>query len=267
MADPAAAATPRSASESHQLKAAKDKSCPFCGQHFTSSSLGRHLDLYIRHKNPKPADGKHVVEEIKKIRGGITRRQTKTPIKRELGTPVSNSRQSIAEDGASPANAQSPGEDDDSMVESVTSKQAFKDVVWQPLGAGNGQPSCTLGTKTPDVRRDVSRHTQKVDLDQRQKLSEEAETAKATEMALRELLKSVGEAKYAYNMLDWKTYLHHTVQRHLGPASSTSTPTHSTFPACVYRYSTHPRPSSPQPRSLPASPGPSIPLVRNSWKL
>ena len=142
------------------------------------------------------------MEEIKKIRGGITRRQTKTPVKRELGTPVSNSRQSIGEDGASPAAVQSPAEDDDSMEESVTSKQTFKDVLWQPLGAGNGQPSCALGAKTPEVRRDMSRHTQKVGLDQRQKLSEEAETVKATEMALRELLKSVREAKYDHNPLN-----------------------------------------------------------------
>jgi hypothetical protein len=31
-------------------KAPKDRSCPFCGQRFTSSSLGRHLDLYIKPK-------------------------------------------------------------------------------------------------------------------------------------------------------------------------------------------------------------------------
>lgn len=196
MADPAAAATPRSTSEQpHQLKAAKDKSCPFCGQHFTSSSLGRHLDLYIRQKNPKPADGVHVVEEIKKIRGGITRRQTKTPVKRELGTPVSNSRQSQGGDG-SPAIVQSPAEDDDTTLESVKSAQPFKDVSWQPLGPASGQAPRTLGAKTPEVRRDMSRHLQKAELDQRHKLSEEAETAKATEMALRELLKRVREAKY-----------------------------------------------------------------------
>lgn len=31
-------------------KAPKDRSCPFCNQAFTSSSLGRHLDLYIKPK-------------------------------------------------------------------------------------------------------------------------------------------------------------------------------------------------------------------------
>ncbi|KAK5942208.1 hypothetical protein PMZ80_006163 [Knufia obscura] len=49
----------------------KDKECPYCHQKFTSSSLGRHLDQYISKKKP---DGVHNVEEIKKMRAGITRR-------------------------------------------------------------------------------------------------------------------------------------------------------------------------------------------------
>src|SRR5690242_6293755 len=73
--------TPRStAADAPLLKAAKDKTCPFCGQAFTSSSLGRHLDLYIRPKNPKAPDGIHAVDEIRKLRGGITRRQAKGSI-------------------------------------------------------------------------------------------------------------------------------------------------------------------------------------------
>lgn len=78
-----AASTPASshADQANGLKSAKDRSCPFCGQAFTSSSLGRHLDLYIKPRNPKPADGVHDVEEIKKMRGGITRRQPKANLK------------------------------------------------------------------------------------------------------------------------------------------------------------------------------------------
>jgi hypothetical protein len=41
----------------------------------------------------------------------------------------------------------------------------------------------------------VSRQMQKADLDQRFKSSEEGEIASATEMALRELLKSMREAR------------------------------------------------------------------------
>ncbi|KAI9651558.1 MAG: hypothetical protein M1831_000753, partial [Alyxoria varia] len=55
----------------------KDKQCPFCHQSFTSSSLGRHLDLYIKEKNPKPPDGVHDVESIRKIREKITRRHAR----------------------------------------------------------------------------------------------------------------------------------------------------------------------------------------------
>ncbi|KAI6802041.1 hypothetical protein KC363_g3244 [Hortaea werneckii] len=80
-----AASTPTSShhadGSSQNLRSAKDRSCPFCGQAFTSSSLGRHLDLYIKPRNPKPADGVHDVEEIKKLRGGITRRQPKANLK------------------------------------------------------------------------------------------------------------------------------------------------------------------------------------------
>lgn len=51
--------------------AVKDKECQYCHQYFTSSSLGRHLDQFISKKKP---DGIHDVDEIKKLRAGITRR-------------------------------------------------------------------------------------------------------------------------------------------------------------------------------------------------
>jgi hypothetical protein len=73
--------SPGSPTATNGTKAPKDRACPFCGQAFTSSSLGRHLDLYIKLKNPKPADGIHDVDEIKKLRGGITRRQPRTSMK------------------------------------------------------------------------------------------------------------------------------------------------------------------------------------------
>lgn len=55
----------------------KDRPCPFCQQPFTSSSLGRHLDLYIKEKNPKPPDGVHNVDRIREMRGKITRRHAR----------------------------------------------------------------------------------------------------------------------------------------------------------------------------------------------
>ncbi|KAF1807967.1 hypothetical protein P152DRAFT_406391, partial [Eremomyces bilateralis CBS 781.70] len=80
--------------------APKDKQCPYCYQLFTSSSLGRHLDLYIKPKNAKPPDGKHDVEEIKRIRGHITRRQPKSGPKRAPGSSRYND---VSADMSTPA--------------------------------------------------------------------------------------------------------------------------------------------------------------------
>jgi hypothetical protein len=193
--------TPRSSTtETPQLKAAKDKNCPFCGQAFTSSSLGRHLDLYIRPKNPKTADGIHLVDEIRKLRGGITRRQAKGSIslpKRgdSVASTPAHKKQSVASEDSNTL-VHSPDDDSDDDIETHAGKPThFKDVSW---GKGNRQLSRALGAKTPDMRRDVSRQMQKADLEQRFKTSEEVEIASATEMALRELLKSVREARCVF---------------------------------------------------------------------
>ena len=55
--------------------AVKDRKCQYCQQAFTSSSLGRHLDQFLYKKKP---DGIHDIEEIRRIRSGITRRQART---------------------------------------------------------------------------------------------------------------------------------------------------------------------------------------------
>lgn len=78
-----------SSSDEAALRSAKDRECPFCHQAFTSSSLGRHLDLFIRPNNPKPPDGVHLVDEIRRIRGRITRRQPKGLKKNGTQTPPS----------------------------------------------------------------------------------------------------------------------------------------------------------------------------------
>ncbi|KAH9879501.1 hypothetical protein IAQ61_001319 [Plenodomus lingam] len=181
--------TPRSTTDSG-LKAAKDKNCPFCGQAFTSSSLGRHLDLYIRQKNPKAPDGIHLVDEIRKLRGGITRRQAKnsmssTPRRDDSGTSTPAHKKNVARDDSSML-VDSPDVDHDDQLDMGRARQQFRDIGWQSAR--------TAATKTPDVRRDSSRQLQKADLVQRRKSEEEAEIARATEMALRELLKSVREA-------------------------------------------------------------------------
>lgn len=60
--------------------ASKDRECQFCHQKFTSSSLGRHLDQFLHKKKP---DGVHVVDEIRRLRGGITRRTARQGGKNE----------------------------------------------------------------------------------------------------------------------------------------------------------------------------------------
>lgn len=52
----------------------KDRPCRYCGQSFTSSSLGRHLDQFLFKKRP---DGVHDVDEIRRLRGGVTRRMAR----------------------------------------------------------------------------------------------------------------------------------------------------------------------------------------------
>ncbi|KAJ4344964.1 hypothetical protein N0V95_006042, partial [Ascochyta clinopodiicola] len=197
--------TPRSTADPPLLKAPKDKNCPFCGQAFTSSSLGRHLDLYIRPKNPKAADGIHLVDEIRKLRGGITRRQAKGSIsKKDDGacTPLhpKHAKHSVTSEGSSTL-VQSPDDDDDDDddnnddeglgIDLGKTRGAFKDVSW---GTSNRQLSRALGTKAPEMRREASRQMRKQELDQRQRHGDDVETARAAEMALRELLKSVREA-------------------------------------------------------------------------
>ncbi|KAI9829176.1 MAG: hypothetical protein M1832_000199, partial [Thelocarpon impressellum] len=83
--------------------APKDKLCPYCGQAFTSSSLGRHLDLYIKEKNAKPPDGVHDVDEIRKSRGGITRRQARNSSVRGGSSTPARSKHSPDEQAASPS--------------------------------------------------------------------------------------------------------------------------------------------------------------------
>ncbi len=96
---------------SNTPKASKDKKCPYCGQPFTSSSLGRHLDLYIKEKNPKPPDGIHDVEAIRKLRGNITRRQPGDRLRRDTSTPARTptaSRRSPASEDAESSIVKSP---------------------------------------------------------------------------------------------------------------------------------------------------------------
>jgi hypothetical protein len=218
-----AASTPNSQHEdgSTSNKASKDKSCPFCGQAFTSSSLGRHLDLYIKPRNPKPPDGVHDVEEIKKLRGSITRRQPKASLKPGANVNASGWRHDSGDDTPAPSSVKPPlradsradeGSPLDSPVNYKEGSQvqtSFNTASWHATGVINNLPprgSSRNNESAPsaqaqrmnDMRRDGS--GQKAfrpshDYDQMWKLQEDAEVGRAAELALREVLGSLEAAK------------------------------------------------------------------------
>lgn len=194
--------------------APKDRNCPYCGQAFTSSSLGRHLDLYIKEKNPKPADGLHDVDAIRKMRSGITRRQPRGSLaaRRDASTPgtptgsVSTTRKSpeVRQTASVPKDGQ--------FVVDQSSMYPWQQPRWEATGVindlptKNGDPSTSLDETADQARRSSaqqqqqqqrapSRAAQKQQFDARQKLADALDTARAAELALRELLSSWRAAK------------------------------------------------------------------------
>lgn len=191
-------ATPGSTVDSGGLgktPAAKDRTCPFCHSPFTSSSLGRHLDLYIKDKNPKPPDDVHDIDEIRKLRGNVTRRQARTSSKREGSTP-SSSKPTPIRDQRSPSAptfyANINHADSGSLRTTVNRPNWQATRVINNLLPVNSEPSSTYNKKRNSARR-VS---VKEDLTRKQDALEERDRGRAAELALREVLGSVRAAKY-----------------------------------------------------------------------
>jgi hypothetical protein len=203
--------------------AAKDKNCPFCQQAFTSSSLGRHLDLYIKDRNPKAPDGVHDVEAIRRLRGNITRRQARGSLagssrgqsSTPAATPTAASRRSVApSEGGNSSTVVSPVDRRASLgvnreTSQIISKYPFVQP-WQQTGVINNIPGGesssragddgdshpTGGVVSQQQARVVSRQTLKAQLDMKHKLQDAQDTARAAELALRELVSSWRAAKY-----------------------------------------------------------------------
>lgn len=199
--------------------APKDKSCPFCHQAFTSSSLGRHLDLYIKEKNPKPADGIHDVDEIRKLRGGITRRQPRNSTSRRegstpAGTPGTQDRRSPPPEsevgGKRSPNLRRESGAADMFNHNGKGGFHINQASWEATGVMNNIPMTRNGSsvqswdgedrdgmRRPEGRnRSVSKQMlAKTTFEQKQKMIEALDNSKAAELALRELLGSLRAAK------------------------------------------------------------------------
>jgi len=186
--------TPQSVaySSASKLSAPKDKNCPFCNQPFTSSSLGRHLDLYIKPKNPKAPDGVHNVDEIRKMRQSITRRQARTSsMKQESSTPASTPK-APSNEQVSPV-AQSPSLN---LMPGERIRLKFNEPNWQSTGVINNLPPRSMSA-VPQLRRQLSKHqSHKAEKDRQQKILEDLDNGRAAELALKEVLRSVREARY-----------------------------------------------------------------------
>lgn len=187
-------------------KAPKDKNCPYCGQAFTSSSLGRHLDLYIKEKNPKAPDGIHNVDEIRKIRGSITRRHHKGS-RRASSDPAAShagSRRSPEASDAESATAKSPGMPTEKQsAADLTKGLATFTAPWETTGVINNIPEAEAGAGNADAvrrantQRAHNRQVMKSSFEVKQKVQDALDRARAAELALREILSSWRAAKYA----------------------------------------------------------------------
>lgn len=201
MADsPASETSQDSADESNALRpskapAAKDKECQYCHQHFTSSSLGRHLDQFISKKKP---DGIHDVEEIRRLRGGITRR-TARGAKRDKEREQEETRSSHTSPGPGPQ----PGTlmsaaNELNRVPPGGYHMRLNRLNWQATGVITDpttldSPLAVAATPTPaaiagspsGTKRSFSVYAQDINP------TTTAETSRALELALREVLDSL----------------------------------------------------------------------------
>ena len=193
MAD-APVTSPGSTGDSAKKPAVKDSKCPFCGVYFTSSSLGRHLDLWIKEKNPKAPDDIHDIAEIRKIRGNVTRRQARSNVTKREGSTPSSSKQTPIRDQRSPSDTlfNSNLEPSDATRVRVHVNRPN----WQTTGVINGLPPFSRDGLSPvDGKRSVPTSSVKMSILRKQHAVEENDRAMAAESALKEVLGIVKAAK------------------------------------------------------------------------
>lgn len=165
----------------------KDRKCQYCNQAFTSSSLGRHLDQFLFKKKP---DGIHDVEEIRRVRSGITRRQARTASsKRDSPERVTGKRSSDALSTADPS-----GRPRDSSA-----RMMFNTPTWHATGVINDLPNPSQTQDTPASARLATSQSRSgsmnlPDYGSRGASSSNPDTMRALELALREVLDNIKAA-------------------------------------------------------------------------
>lgn len=186
------AATPGSSASKNP--AVKDKECPYCHQAFTSSSLGRHLDLYIKDKNAKPPDDLHNIEEIRRMRGNVTRRQARASASKREGSTPSSSKPTPFRDQRSPSTQ--GGYANVQLSEGAPVRTVLNRLNWQSTGVINDLPPVSREDDLPFGRRPSRRISVKEEIVHKRNALEERDRARAAELALQEVLGSVKAAKY-----------------------------------------------------------------------
>ncbi|OXV06768.1 hypothetical protein Egran_05467 [Elaphomyces granulatus] len=169
--------------------AVKDRQCQYCHQLFTSSSLGRHLDQYLFKKKP---DGIHDVDEIRRIRSSITRRQART----------SSGKQDSPERGTGKGQLDQQGvasQERSSRPREGATRMLFNTPTWHATGVINDIPepsSASEGTGSSRVLTcpPGSGSIGLLDHTNTGTSSSHSDTARALELALREVLDSIKAA-------------------------------------------------------------------------
>lgn len=186
-------------------QAKKDRACPFCNKPFTSSSLGRHLDLWIKDKNPKPEDGVHDVDEIRKMRGAVTRRQQKkslgsrrdssTSVATSAATPVAKSKRSPT----APEHVNLPSSSSLSRKDSAPAIRGFNVHNFAVTGVINNIETDSAHSTSSTAANIVTQQgkASQLNVDMAKKIQDAEDTARAAELALREMISSWRAAKYA----------------------------------------------------------------------
>lgn len=166
----------------------KDRKCQYCNQPFTSSSLGRHLDQFLFKKKP---DGVHDVEEIRRIRSGITRRQARNSSGKREGSLDRAEKKGSSDPTAAP---ESSAKSRDAPV-----RMMFNTPTWHATGVINDIPNPSRPLDGPSAAPSQSRagSLQLPDYASRGATASNPDTMKALELALREVLDNIRAATYA----------------------------------------------------------------------